>query len=912
MDGISTLPDEEIEEKKKQIAELDTRQKEIEAKSENDRAKQEWIDTDATLTQKVAEAEENLKKATEIIESEAFKMKETLIKEWNATIDARLWMTEANRANKAKTDLKKELEELETDFADIIGGRIYAENEAKGIAKEIETIDKYLVGENEKTSVYENAQTIVGFLKTIMASRKAIAKHNSEMEQENMSLEKVLVPALEKAEKENSSENKALEEKETEVRRQEDEVTALNLQELRKQLETINELLRNIRTAKERVDSLASAKQQMETKRQDLVVRLEAINEKKKQLAEMNAPIHDAEIKMNVRKEDLDKQKDTVDKFASTLRLKLQIGDTCPVCRQKIENNLPHEEELSALVGGLRNAYDEAEEEYKRLVNEKTRLETETRTESKTYGRDIKALDEDRTVVVAEEKALEACKVCGIEMLDDTTLPKLETLKTRNNKLKVELTTKINEGDTKETRVKNLRKELDKKRKSVKSSENKRNEAHNAVEACRGRINTKVILINTKKGEMEKAELMVSQLVVGHWDVDWNESPKAFCDILTQATNTYKANNQKKQVLTSRLTTVNTNIQNVNSVMGTILAAIPAWNDIRATEASPVDNLLDKANGINNKVAKTLTQLNSAENSYMENKTHLDKFLIENTPMTIERLKFLNTHTYNDINIKDGELKTKRDAVVAKKTLLVDAKDLLKAHQQKKPELTEEDVLDKLIKRIEEYKKQLVEMSERKGSINQELKTDARYKQQLGMLIQAAADKKMVYQKWSRLNQLIGSATGSTFRKIAQSYVLTNLIHSANCYMRTLTDRYTLKVNPGTFVISIEDAYQGFVSRAASTISGGESFLVSLSLALALSDIGREWQVDTLFIDEGFGTLSGEPLQKAIDTLRSLHSKTGRHVGIISHVEELQEQIPVQIQVIQEGHNSSSTIRIIP
>ena len=129
--------------------------------------------------------------------------------------------------------------------------------------------------------------------------------------------------------------------------------------------------------------------------------------------------------------------------------------------------------------------------------------------------------------------------------------------------------------------------------------------------------------------------------------------------------------------------------------------------------------------------------------------------------------------------------------------------------------------------------------------------------------------------------------------------------------MRTLTDRYTLQVVPGSFVITLADAYQGNVSRAASTISGGESFLVSLSLALALSDIGQQLKVDTLFIDEGFGTLSGEPLQNAINTLRMLRKKAGRHVGIISHVEELQERIPVQIRVEQQGHNSHSVVRIV-
>ena len=130
--------------------------------------------------------------------------------------------------------------------------------------------------------------------------------------------------------------------------------------------------------------------------------------------------------------------------------------------------------------------------------------------------------------------------------------------------------------------------------------------------------------------------------------------------------------------------------------------------------------------------------------------------------------------------------------------------------------------------------------------------------------------------------------------------------------MKTLTDRYTLKVKPGTFVISIEDAYQGFASRAASTISGGESFLVSLALALALSDIGEKLKVDTLFIDEGFGTLSGEPLQNAINTLRSLHSSMGRQVGIISHIKDLREKIPVKIMVDREGHSSFSTVKVVP
>ena len=85
---------------------------------------------------------------------------------------------------------------------------------------------------------------------------------------------------------------------------------------------------------------------------------------------------------------------------------------------------------------------------------------------------------------------------------------------------------------------------------------------------------------------------------------------------------------------------------------------------------------------------------------------------------------------------------------------------------------------------------------------------------------------------------------------------------------------------------------------------------MSLALALALSDIDSHLSVDTLFIDEGFGSLSGEALQNAVSTLRSLHAKAGRHVGIISHVKELKECIPVQICVEQEGYNSSSQVKV--
>lgn len=372
----------------------------------------------------------------------------------------------------------------------------------------------------------------------------------------------------------------------------------------------------------------------------------------------------------------------------------------------------------------------------------------------------------------------------------------------------------------------------------------------------------------------------------------------------------YHEMTQKRQTGISLLDNTKIIYKSVAKTVDAILHLMLTWNNVSHSAVSKASDLLSWANEINSKVATAITKKGDAEEKYNNNKGSLDAFFAKHITLDMERLAFLSGYSLNMIQNEELLLDKERENVIAKNTLLSSATLQYEKHQQKKPQLAEDETLETLDNRLTEIDKELTEIGEKKGAINQELKNDAENKQKLGTLLEKAEEKEALYLKWSRLNQLIGNATGSTFRKIAQSYILTSLVHAANHYMKTLTDRYTLKVNPGTFVISLEDAYQGFASRATSTISGGESFLVSLSLALALSDIGQQWQVDTLFIDEGFGTLSGEPLQKAIETLRSLHSKSGRHVGIISHVEELQERIPVQIQVKQEGNSSSSQIVI--
>lgn len=159
---------------------------------------------------------------------------------------------------------------------------------------------------------------------------------------------------------------------------------------------------------------------------------------------------------------------------------------------------------------------------------------------------------------------------------------------------------------------------------------------------------------------------------------------------------------------------------------------------------------------------------------------------------------------------------------------------------------------------------------------------------------------------WDVLDSCFGGDKGDRFKRLAQSYVLRALLQQANYYMLQLTNRYTLCCDDGSLIINVEDKHQGGVIRPAASLSGGESFIASLALALGLASINKDKiNVDTLFIDEGFGTLSAEALEVVINTLDRLHQLGGRRVGIISHVAELRDRIHTRIQVSPTGPGTS-------
>lgn len=170
--------------------------------------------------------------------------------------------------------------------------------------------------------------------------------------------------------------------------------------------------------------------------------------------------------------------------------------------------------------------------------------------------------------------------------------------------------------------------------------------------------------------------------------------------------------------------------------------------------------------------------------------------------------------------------------------------------------------------------------------------------------------KQRVTEQWAKLNKLLGSADGAKFKVIAQSYTLNHLLRHANRHLSYLSKRYKLQQVPGTLALQVIDCDMCDEVRTVYSLSGGESFLISLALALGLSSLSsNNLKVESLFIDEGFGSLDGDSLRTAMEALEQLQMQ-GRKVGVISHVQEMSERISVQVQV-HKKINGKSVLTVV-
>lgn len=263
-------------------------------------------------------------------------------------------------------------------------------------------------------------------------------------------------------------------------------------------------------------------------------------------------------------------------------------------------------------------------------------------------------------------------------------------------------------------------------------------------------------------------------------------------------------------------------------------------------------------------------------------------------------------HSAEDWNAIRQEKDEKEKAVASTTALYQSAEKAHQQHLEHQPAQTR----DALLAIQQEYQ----ERSQRNELIaaNARMQNHQEAVKQLGDKAEAL---KLVTQEkddWTAITDAIG-ADGKTLRKIAQCYTLSFLITHANQEIRKFNSRYELQQVKHSLGIRVIDHDRADDIRDTTSLSGGETFIVSLGLALGLSALSsRNISFENLFIDEGFGTLDPDTLATVIDSLAMLQSSQGKKVGVISHTDTMSERITTQIRIIKNGNSGSSHIEIYP
>jgi len=332
-----------------------------------------------------------------------------------------------------------------------------------------------------------------------------------------------------------------------------------------------------------------------------------------------------------------------------------------------------------------------------------------------------------------------------------------------------------------------------------------------------------------------------------------------------------------------------------------------------------IKNLSEKQQIIQNELTKTETELKSTQSTINTTNQKVNQNNEQKQQQEIELLEKIKTIGFQDIKLAEKAILSEKELTELKLTEKKLDNDYIAINQsltdktQNIEELKQQDdtsiSLIELEQKVTENTNIFNQNTKELGIISNKLANDAMNKKTVAEILQTIEKQQKETIKWENLNRIIGDAKGKIFTDYAQKLSLKQLFFLANKHLKVLDQRYLIDTQNSAKDIFVLDGYQGNAMRSVKTLSGGESFLVSLALALGLSDMaGRDTQIGSLFIDEGFGSLDQQALDTALSALEKLQSESNKTIGIISHVSSLKERIQTQIELKKSNSAFSELI----
>ena len=899
------LNDEELAQLKEEIARLEKAEKELDSQLQAISKDLQWFEENDKQINQIATCQTDMEQAT------------NAIKEMQAQILRLQLHDEVQPAVNLLQEIERQTQSIHEQEENILKAEANIKSQESAIDESEKTLASLKEAVGKAQEQLEKALPVIAEARALKTKMEAAMPNLKEKKE-----------ALELAQKENLTAQKDVEENARNIQKWEAETEKANLalkttkEEIAKQKLVLHEATqaaeqaweteRN-KTAGQNIEELQNSKTIADRKLQDVQQAIKVVAHLDAATAEMqkneerilvlgkrNAEIDEALGKLTI---EALTQKTLTLRNAYTLmvsekweihRANLTEGKPCPLCGSTTHpyhtDNRQFEEattELSQLLKAKEELLKLQQKQEKNLSGERKQNDGEVQTLHKQQEKlsgEIATYEEEWKALIAQYP-----KIPKAEAELKSLLPIYEN-KAKDASSKLSLFNKIQKEIERLTQLK------DKAVKDEAAYESKAstilNKAQENASTCVTKLaEQKALTINLTSQQKSKKEAYEKALQA------WNSAKKE----MEEWQEKYKQilNGEEPDAAEQRLTAAkdeamkaaDTQNENINKLKAELANSKGSHQTMQSQNKTMKENLQEKE--------KELDLWIEEYNKQLEEKSIEPPFIDRNTIREM-------LHSAEDWNAIRREKDEKEKAVASTTALYQSAEKAHQQHLEHQPAQTR----DALLAIQQEYQ----ERSQR----NELIAANARmqnHQEALKQLGDKAEALKLVTQEkddWTAITDAIG-ADGKTLRKIAQCYTLSFLIAHANQEIRKFNSRYELQQVKHSLGIRVIDHDRADDIRDTTSLSGGETFIVSLGLALGLSALSsRNISFENLFIDEGFGTLDPDALATVIDSLAMLQSSQGKKVGVISHTDTMSERITTQIRIIKNGNSGSSHIEIYP
>lgn len=860
----------------------------------------QWFVTLSRINAQLALAREGVERARAILQQPAYTEAKKICAESESSSSALAALRERDEAKVIIRDCRTKGRRYVGEFRLLLAGVNSLRVQHLQNSATIAGCQSFLDSCSDKVSALENADALIEKLNRLAALQSKIIKSSESIPNLHAATESRR-KEMEAAARVADDECKSVEELQGRVEESERNLKLLALDEIRTAVNSLTAREGSLRLLQRDFESMAEKKKELTDLRNSLSEVLNQLPIAARELAVAVASEKSQVEALASLEDSFGKASESLSDWARVARAQLNPGDLCPVCRRPVIDHIDSDNEILAALQPLKNDI-----EARRLQCESARKATRSaqigHSLLTTKAEELKALVASKSQALEHAAAAFADSLSSLNVSESGIASELEGIQ---RSLAV-YSVKLDEGAVAQKALADLRSRLVALHKKKDEAASRLLQAQRIFEQSHAAEKVASDLLVSYK---DSFNVEVGQLcdALGNWSVDFSADPEAFAKILSSLAKDFVAAKKEIENLTSVNKTIEVTFENVREPIN-YLSKIFGIEASEISESRPTDGIETKFGNLAALTRSNFETIERCEHRLNEAKDFVVQWVSENACISLRRLFELYGFSDQKIqNCSEIVLKAEKGHEAAVSALF-SVEEMMRRHCSDKPSMPDEANAESSAKDVEEISVKVSDCSAALGALRQRLQYDEDLRVRKSGLLNRIEAQKDVVEKWERLDRLFGSSDGKKFGTIALRYILGHLLGKANIYLRQIMPRYSLCCQRDSLLIMVRDAYLNGAMRPANSISGGETFIVSLALALALSDVGNRFNMDILFIDEGFGSLSGEPLEAAVDMLRGLRHVMGRRVGIISHVAELRERIPARIRVDRGAAYSTVSI----